>query len=186
MKIIDINGSEREAQKVYPDPLYPGFMRIQFKRYHEWYTLDEFVKFNPTLKNLLKGAPEVPEDIVGVVSRAGANFLVDANLDLKPNAYLNFTCWISRGKGEAQKRLVVENTKNKLVVDKPWAVRPNTTSQYVLSHNVQDVKAMGNTLPVEDMKELERRALKMDRDRDKLTSGLLKKNYKYLKPEDIK
>lgn len=186
MKIIDINGSEREAQKVYPDPLYPGFMRIQFKRYHEWYTIEEFLKFNPTLKKLTDNAPETPEDIVGTVTRAGADSLTDSNLNLKPNAYLNYICWISRGKGEAQKRLVTKNTKNKITLDKPWDVRPNNTSQYVLSHNIHDVKAMGNTLPQVDMKELELKALELDRERGKLTSDLLKKNYKYLKPEDIK
>ena len=185
MKIIDINGMEREVQKVYPDPDYPGYMRIEFRRHHEWFTIDEFLEKNPDLKDLIKNAPKLPDDLVGVVTRSGPDFLIDKTLNLTPNTFLGFYCWISRGKGEGQKRTVVRNTKNQITVDKPWEVKPDKTSQYVLSHNVQAVRAMGNTLPQEDMKALEKRALAMDKKYGKLTSDLLKKNYKYLKPEEM-
>jgi hypothetical protein len=185
MKIIDINGMEREVQKVMPDPHYPGFMRIEFRRHHEWYTLEEFVKYNPTLKDLTKNAPTVAQDVVGVVTSSGRDYLADKSQTWKPNDYLGMFVWISRGKGEGQKRTVVKNDKYHLYIDKPWDTKPNATSQYVVSFNIQTVRAMGNILPSENMKKLERIALKLDKQRGKLTSELLKKNYKYLKPEEM-
>ena len=185
MKIIDINGSEREVQAVAPDPHYPGFMKIEFRRHHEWYSIPEFLEFNPTLKALTENAPATPDEVVGVVSSSGPNYLTDSKQAWKPNTYLGMFVWISRGKGEGQKRTVVKNTKNRLYLDKPWDTQPNPTSQYVVSYNIQAVKAMGNVLPTANYKDLEKKALQMDKKRGKLTSDLLKKNYKYLKPEEM-
>jgi hypothetical protein len=185
MKIIDINGTEREAQKVYPDPTYPGFMRVEFRRHHEWYSLAEFLEFNPTLKNLTENAPATPTEVVGVVTSSHPANLVDKSQKWLPNAYLGMFVWISRGKGEGQKRTIIKNDSTRLYLDKPWDIKPNTSSQYVISYNVQDVKNMGNVLPSENMKDLEKKALKLDKQRGKLTSDLLKKNYKYLKPEEM-
>jgi hypothetical protein len=185
MKIIDINGSEREAQSVSPDPGYPGFMRVEFRRHHEWYSIEEFLEKNPQLKNLTQNAPTVSADIVGTVTGSGANYLADTAQNWLPDDYLGKFVWISRGKGEGQKRTVVSNSKNRLTIDTPWDVKPNKTSQYVVSFNVHDVHAMGNVLPQENMKEFEKKALVLDKQRGKITSDLLKKNYKYLKPEEM-
>ena len=185
MKIVDINGTKREVKKAYPDPDYPGFMRIEFKRHHEWYSIQEFLQFNPDLEDLTASAPKVPEDIVGIVSSAGKDYLRDIDQNLKENAYLGFFVWISRGKGEGQKRTVTKNTHNKITVDKPWDDKPNKTSQYVLSHNVQEVHAMGNISALGDMKDLEIRAIDMDKKYGRLDSQQLKKNIKYLDPDDI-
>lgn len=179
MKIIDINGSEREAKEVFPDPNYPGFMKVVFRRHHEWYSIQEFLEFNPDKKNLTQAAVAVPEEIVGVVTSSGKDFLKDTGQKFEENVYQGYFVWISRGKGEAQKRAVVKNNHNTLYIDKPWDTRPNKTSQYVISRNVQDVRAFGNSLPTEDMKELEKRAREMD-----LKRGRINKDLKYLKPED--
>jgi hypothetical protein len=185
MKIIDINGSEREVQNAYPDPHYPGFMKIEFRRHHEWYSIPEFLEFNPTLDKLVQNAPAAPDEVVGVVTTSGKDYLTDTKQNWQPNAYIGMYVWISRGKGEGQKFVISKNTTNRVYINKTWTTKPNTSSQYVISYNIQEVKAMGNVLPSADMKELEQRALKLDKQRGKLTSELLKKNYKYLKPEEM-
>jgi hypothetical protein len=180
MKIVDINGMEREVKEVFPDPDYPGFVKIVFKRHHEWYSIAEFLQYNPGLSDITKKAPKVPDDVVGVVTSATKNSLRDASQNWAENAYMGYWCWVSRGKGEGQKRTVIKNSHNKVTLDKPWDKIPDKTSQYVLSQNVQDVKAFGNTLPLEDVKELERQAIKLDRAR-----GRLNKDIKYLKEDEI-
>lgn len=180
MKIIDANGIEREAKAVAPDPGYPGFVKIQFKRHHEWLSFDEFVKKNPNLAHLIKDSPPPPQDVVGTVTSAGKDFLRDTTQHWDDNAYLGMFVWISRGKGEGQKRTVVKNTKNQVKIDQPWDQKPDQSSQYVISYNIQEVKAMGNVLPAENMKQYEKEAIRIDRRR-----GRLNKQYKYLKPEEL-
>ena len=78
------------------------------------------------------------------------------------------------------------NTKNTITVDKPWdSPRPNKTSQYVLSHNVQEVKPMGNTMGIKDMEDYEKEALKMDKKWGRLDLDNLNKNYKYIDKSKI-
>lgn len=186
MKIIDINGIEREVQSVAPDPGYPGFVRVEFKRHHEWMSFAEFSDKNPKLVNLIKDSAPLPQDVVSVVSGATKNTLTDAKADWQKNVYLGMTVWISRGLGEGQKRTVIKNTKITLTLDRPWEIKPDSTSQYVITSAVQDsVRAMGNTLPQADMKALERQAIKMDKERGRLNSEFIKKNIKYLKPEEL-
>lgn len=162
MQITDINGSTRNPKKVFLDPQFPGYVRVEFNRYHEWYSIKEFLQFNPDLKHIVEGAPEPPPEMTAIVGKADSLTLKDATQNWKPNSYLGYMVWISRGKGEGQKRTVVKNTKNTLTIDKAWEVKPNTTSQYVLAQHITDVPAMGNTLPQEDMKKLEEAAIKMD------------------------
>lgn len=162
MKIIDINNQPRTCKKAYPDTEFPGYMRVQFKRHHEWYTVDEFIKFNPKLKHLTKSAITPAKDIAGIVSSSGKDFLKDTKYQWSDNVYLGFFVWISRGKGEGQKRLVVKNNYNTIFIDKPWKTKPNTSSQYVLSRNIHKVKAMGNTLPEQEMKKYEKLARKIN------------------------
>ncbi len=161
MKIIDINNSERECKKVYPDPKFSGYMRVQFNRHHEWYTISEFLKFNPNLEHLTKSAVIQAEDIAGIVSSTTKNTLKDTSQKWSKNAYKDFFVWISRGKGEGQKRTVTKNNANTAFIDTPWDTKPNTSSQYVLSHNIHKVKAMGNTLPGDEMKKFEKMAEKI-------------------------
>ncbi len=158
MKIIDINGSERECVNVALDPDYPGFMKAQFRRHHEWYTIEEFIHFNPKLTKLASTAHPVAQEIVGTVTKAGSDHLQDSRQTWSIDTYQGFFVWISRGWGEGQKRLVKRNTANTLYIDHDWDVKPNSTSQYVLSYHVQDVKAFGNTTAVEDMKKFEKKA----------------------------
>lgn len=162
MQITDINGSVRNPQKVYLDPTFPGYVRIQFNRYHEWYTIKEFLQFNPDLKHVVDGAKEAPPEITGIVTGATAKTLEDATQKWSSNSYMGYMVWISRGKGEGQKRDILKNTKTSITVSAPWDVKPDSTSQYVLAQHIMDVPAMGNTLPQEDMKKLEEVAIKMD------------------------
>ena len=163
MHIVDINGTERTCLKAFPDPAYPGYMRVEFRTHHEWFTLKEFLFFNPTLTALTMGAVELPKDDLGVVTLGGKDFIKDAKKDWKDNCYIDFTIWISRGLGEGQTRKVVSNTRNTVYADAPWNVKPNKTSQYLISHDIHDVKAFGNVLPQIEQAEYERRAKEMDK-----------------------
>jgi hypothetical protein len=186
MKIIDINGIEREVKSVAPDPKYPGYVKVEFNRHHEWLSFNEFTEKNPDLTHLLNDTPNAPADVVGVISTATKNSIKDTAQDWVENVYIGMWLWISRGEGEGQKRRITKNTKNTLYLDKDWDIKPNKTSQYVISYHVNDsVRAMGNTLPQEDMKALERRAIQMDKDHGRLSSQTLKKTLKYLKPEEV-
>src|SRR3989344_8273048 len=48
MNIIDINGNERKCAKAYPDPTYPGFIKVEFvtprRSYSEWYPINDFLR----------------------------------------------------------------------------------------------------------------------------------------------
>lgn len=151
MKIIDINGNTRDCEKAFPDPTYPGYMRVEFKTvvrsHHVWYPISEFIKNNPELENLTKSAPAVMDDVVGVVSSSTETGLTDKKQKWKENAYVGFPLWVSRGTGEGQIRTVTANTHNALTIDKKWEVKPDKTSQYVLSYNIHDPQPLENALP---------------------------------------
>jgi len=154
MKIIDVNGQKRDCVSVAPDPKFAGFMKVDYAsktrkdyKHTEWYPIPDFIKNNPTLKHLTKNAPKLAADDLGVVTKATKTTLVDKTKNWKKDAYLGFPIWISRGLGEGQTRSVISNTKSTLNIDKPWEILPNSTSQYVVSHNIHDPKIMGNTLP---------------------------------------
>ena len=155
MKIIDINGSPRECESVSPDKNFPGFLKINYKSknrtgyaHNEWYPISDFVALNPNLAHLAKGARTLPSEDLGAVSQSGRNFLEDATKNWPVDVFKGTPVWISRGKGEGQQRTVAKNDRNKLYVDKVWIVKPDKSSQYVVSFNVQkNIKPMGNTLP---------------------------------------
>ncbi len=176
MKIIDINDTTREAKEVFPDPDYPGFMKIVFKNHHEWYSIREFLQKNPHLKHLTNNAPDLPEDLVGRVTKAGKTYIKDTDLNLQENSYLGFFVWISRGAGEGQVRTIIKNDRNKFTIDQAWDVPPDHTSQYVITSNEQKAKAMGNQLAEVEIEELEKQAFKKD-----LKRGRINKNLKYIK-----
>ncbi len=162
MKIIDINGNQRECMDVSFDPSYPNYAKITYaskrepgKTRTEWYPTEVFFKANPELKSLSKSFPKPVEDVTGVVSRSKEDLLKDAKQTWKPDSYTGFNVWISRGLGEGQIRTVIKNTKNTLYVDKPWEIKPDKTSQYVVSRNIHDLQPMNNVLPeVENKKNL--------------------------------
>jgi hypothetical protein len=154
MKIIDVNGNERECVNATPDKNFPGYMKIEFKSkirkgYHhsEWYEIDQFVKNNPQLSHLAKGAPQMPKEDLGSVTSATKTSLTDKKKKWKVNEFAGNHLWISRGKGEAQTRRIISNTKNTLKIDRPWREIPDQSSQYVISINVHEPKVMGATLP---------------------------------------
>jgi hypothetical protein len=163
MKIIDINGTERDAKKVFLDPEFPGYVRIEFKRHREWMTIKEFLQKNPNLKDVVKDAKEAAPDITGTVSSATNSTLKDTSQSFDPNAYMGYHVWIARGHGEGQVREILKNSQNTLTLNVPWETKPNNTSQYVIANKIdKDMHAMGNTLAIEDMKALEKKAIEMD------------------------
>ena len=163
MQIIDINGTERNCLSVALDPSYPGYMKIEFRNHHEWLTIKEFVDLNPKLASLTTGAPKLPEEDLGVVTSSTEDTIKDSKKNWEVNVYTGFTLWISRGKGETQTRVVTKNSNNTLYIDKPWEIKPNKTSQYVLTQNIiHDSVIHGNSLPAIDQAKFERLAKKMD------------------------
>lgn len=157
MKVLDINGKERECVGYVLDKGFPDFVRVEYKSkirkgytHTEWYPLNIFKKNNPELASKFKKTPQRPPEDLGIVSSSGKNYIKDTTKNWRANIYKGFPLWISRGKGEGQQRKVVKNNKNTIYVKKEWDVKPNKTSQYVLSENVQDnIEAQGNTLPDE-------------------------------------
>ena len=116
----------------------------------------------------MEGVREEAKDVTGVASRSTDTTLTDGKQKWEKNIYAGFPLWISRGKGEGQVRTILSNTKNTIVIDKRWEVKPNRFSQYVISRNIkEDVKPAGNILTEEEIHKLELKAKKMDRDRKK-------------------
>jgi hypothetical protein len=153
MKIIDVNGEERECVSALPDSKFAGFMKVEFlsklrKGYNhsEWYPIEDFITNNPTLKHLTTKAPKIVKDDLGVVTDAEPTTLTDKTKKWEQNIYRGFLIWISRGKGEGQTRKVTGNTQSIIIISKAWETIPNKTSQYVLSNNVHDPQVRGNTL----------------------------------------
>ena len=179
MVIFDINGNQRNCAKAYPDPNYPGYVKVEFvtprRSYNEWYPIDEFNIRNPNLSSLTTSVVHVAPDLSGVVSTSTTTTITDKTQKWQTNSYAGFPVWISRGKGEGQVRTVLSNTKNTIIVDHDWEIRPNRFSQYVLSHNIHgEKKAVGNILTQEEIHKLELKAKKMDRDKEKEQKNLTK------------
>ena len=155
MQIIDINNNKRDCIKVSLDKGYPGYVKVDFKskirkdyQYSEWYPINKFITKNPKFKDKFGKLPQKPKEDLGIVSKSTKNSLQDNSKNWPKNLYAGYPLWISRGKGEGQQRTVVKNTKNTLYIDKDWKTKPDKTSQYVLSRNVQKhIKSMGNVLP---------------------------------------
>jgi len=152
--ITDINGSKRECLNVTHDMSYPGYVKVEFASnraapatYFEWYPLDDFTSHNPDLAHIVNKGKQPAEDDLGVVSKSTLTTLTDKTKKWKPNTYIDFPLWISRGTGEGQVRKIVSNTHNMLTLDSAFDIKPDKTSQYVISHNIHDVQVMDNTLP---------------------------------------
>lgn len=176
MKIIDINNQERNCENVYLDPHWPGFVTVLFVsknrpgfKHTEWMPMEQFFQNNPELKGKVSAdflPDKLPAQIAGRVSSTGPNTLSDSTKDWKTNLYASFYCWISRGKGEGQSRVILKNTAKKLTLDKPWEEKPNKDSQYAILHNKPSTSNNNkNTLPEVDMEILEEKARKFDIER---------------------
>ncbi|OGD83150.1 hypothetical protein A2572_03835 [Candidatus Collierbacteria bacterium RIFOXYD1_FULL_40_9] len=173
MKVIDINNKERDCLKVYFDPKWPGYATVNFASKsrpdttrQEWYPLADFLIKNPELKHLFTNAPEKSaEEVSGTGTATGDNYLVDEKVNWQENIYAGYNLWISRGPGEGQTRVILSNTNNKLIIDKPWDTPPNHLSQYTIVQNLTITpKAVGNTLPLAELQEFEEKARKMKSD----------------------
>lgn len=176
MKIIDINGRERECEDAYLDPKWPGYVTAKFKSkrregysHTEWYPIPEFLQNNPELKYIVDGkdSPNPKEEIAGEVTAAGKDSIRDSSANWFDNAYAGFQLWISRGKGEGQVRTILSNTAKTVKVDKPWDKKPDKTSQYAIIREVKNTTPQGNTLPIADLRKLEEKARKFDIERGK-------------------
>lgn len=152
MHIIDINGNARECESVLPDPDFPGYVKVTFKRpnrsYFEWYKMDEFKAKNPRIANAIAADMPLPkQEDLGRVSSSTKDSFTDKSKVWKEDMFKDLPVWISRGKGEGQVRKVKSNTKNKIFIDAEWEIRPNKTSQYLISENVHNPHAFGNNMP---------------------------------------
>ena len=142
--------------EIFPDNKFPGYMKIKYQshfrknhEYFDWYKKEDFVKNNPKLAYLTKGTRETWKEDLGVVSSASNITLYDKTKKWHKNEFAGYPVWISRGHGEGQTRKINMNSNTTLIIDKPWIIIPDKTSQYVVSHNVHDPQIMGNTLPQE-------------------------------------
>lgn len=156
MKIVDINGEERECVGITPDQSFPGYIKVVYMskyrsnhKYSEWYKKEDFIKNNPNLTKLIKGTPQPWKEDLGRVSMASNQTITDKTKKWKSNEFAGYPLWISRGLGEGQIRNIIINSNDTLIIDKSWKVTPDKSSQYVISHNVHDPQIMGNTLPTE-------------------------------------
>jgi len=171
MKLIDINGRERECEDAYLDPKWPGYVTVKFvsKRrigysHTEWYPIPQFLQKNPDLKYIVEGkeSSNPQEEIAGEVSAAGKDSLQDSTANWHKNAYAGFQVWIARGKGEGQVRTILSNTPKSLKIDKAWDKKPDKTSQYAIIREVKNTTPQGNTLPIAELRKLEEKARKYD------------------------
>lgn len=79
----------------------------------------------------LDGVPVTGPTTRGRVSAAGSDTLTDGAAAFDSDV-VNVPVCITAGRGKGQRRLVVAATATKLTVDEPWAVKPDSTSEYQL------------------------------------------------------
>lgn len=164
MQITDLNGKRRECVRVFLDPAWPGYASVEFARRAdpsqtriEWMPLADFALRNPQLKDLFgRGVASPPPEITGVVSSATRDTITDKIQNWTKNVYASYHVWISRGTGEGQTRIILSNSKNRLVVDKHWHTKPNTSSQYTILRHLGSTDQRGNTLPAAEQAKLEK------------------------------
>lgn len=141
MKIIDINGKERECIRAFPDPSYPGFIRVEYenpkRKYHVWYPIDDFIKNNPKLSDITKGTHKPPAEITSTPTSVTKNTLTDSTQKWEDDLYKGLHVWIGRGKGEGQAKTIISNTVDTLILKENWEELPDETSQYVISEHIK-------------------------------------------------
>lgn len=142
MKIIDINGKQRECVRAYPDPSYPGFIRVEYenpkRKYHVWIPVDDFEKNNPgVLGGVLDQIHHPPPEVTSTPTSATKSTLTDSTRQWEENTYRNSHVWIGRGKGEGQSREIIANTQDTLILKDNWDDLPDKSSQYVISEHIK-------------------------------------------------
>lgn len=141
MKIVDINGKTRDCVKAYPDPSYPGFIRVEYenprRKYHVWYPVDDFIKNNPGLMEVIKGTSKPPAEITSTPTSATKSTLTDSTQKWEEDIYKGLHVWIGRGKGEGQSEEIIANTTDTLILKENWKELPDETSQYVISEHIK-------------------------------------------------
>ena len=171
MQIIDINNALRECKRVFLDPAWPGYVSVEFVRKSdptqtriEWMPIADFALKNPQLKELFNGKSTAPApDVSGIVTTAGKDTLVDKTATWTTNAYAGHYVWISRGPGDGTTRTILKNTATILYLDKPWDKKPTRDSQYAIVQTLpQNHAPSGQILPITELRELEKKARKMD------------------------
>lgn len=139
------------------DPNWPGFVSVNYpsksnpeKIRTDWIPIQTFIDKNPNYQDLIenyKTQKPLPPQITGIATSAQENSLSDTTQNWQKNIYAGFFVWISRGLGEGQVKCILANTKNKLLLDSVWEIKPNKTSQYTVVYLKPTVSVMNNTLP---------------------------------------
>jgi hypothetical protein len=88
--------------------------------------------------------PGQPTELCGTVTDATPRTLTDRRLHLTPDLQRGTTVQIVAGRGFGQYRVVTRNTADTLTVDRPWAVRPDETSRYLVRRLFTEVAMVGN------------------------------------------
>ena len=70
---------------------------------------------------------------VGFATGGSDNSLTDKRQNWKPDFHRNSAVLIVSGRGFGQYRRVISNTSDTLMVDYPWNVQPDSTTEYVVS-----------------------------------------------------
>lgn len=76
----------------------------------------------------LDGVPDSPGTLAGTVTSADVCSLTDSAAAF--GTLTNTPVAIASGRGRGQVRVVVSNTSTRLKLDRPWGVKPDTTSRY--------------------------------------------------------
>ncbi len=157
MKITDINNNLRDCNRAFLDPNWPGYVSVNYpsksapeKTRTDWIPIQTFIDKNPNYQDLIENYSDqkpLPPQITGITTSAQENSLSDTTQNWQKNIYAGFFVWISRGLGEGQVKCILANTKNKLLLDSVWEIKPNKTSQYTIVYLKPSVSVMNNTLP---------------------------------------
>ena len=141
MKIVDINGKQRECIKAFADSSYPGFVRVEYenpkRKYHVWIPIDDFEKNNPGILGVQDQIHHPPPEITSTPTSATKSTLTDSTQQWDESIYRGLHVWIGRGQGEGQSKEIIANTSDTLILKEHWETIPDKTSQYVISEHIK-------------------------------------------------
>jgi prepilin-type processing-associated H-X9-DG protein len=105
-----------------------------------WHNYFRFNEIHQAFRSTWENAEEVYLVHGGVRSKtisfatgSSANALTDTRQNWKPDFYYDATVLIISGRGFGQYRRVISNTKDTLMLEKPWNVEPDSTTEYLVS-----------------------------------------------------
>ncbi len=105
-----------------------------------WHNYFRFNEIHQAFRSTWENAEEVYLVHGGVRSKTisfatggSADTLVDKHQNWKPDFYHDATVLILSGQGFGQYRRVIGNTKDTLKLEKPWNVKPDSTTEYLVS-----------------------------------------------------